>query len=226
MLNDTSRETDPGEPAGGPVDDRPLDRADDRSPDAPEVVAGEPRRGMLLALLALPVVLIVAVVIGGVVWSRSTSSAAEPLGLPAVPSPGGDGKYCAALYSALPSTLGGQPRRTLVGDPQDAAAWGDPAIVLRCGLPTPAELTCSSQLTAVSGANGLAGVLWLQLSEGGQTTYLAADRPVRIALTLPDGAGSAAIQDLSAVIAGTMPSTARADGKLCTGGRLPATQDG
>lgn len=177
-------------------------------------------------LLALPLVVVIAVVVGGVIWSRSQPTSSEPLGLPAVPTPGGTGKYCTALHTALPDQLGGLQRRQVIGDPVDSAAWGDPAVVLRCGLPTPAELTCSSQLTQVSGANDLQGVLWLQISEGGQTTYVAADRPVRIALTLPDGSGSAAIQDLSAVIAGVMPSTARSDGKLCTDGKLPATQDG
>lgn len=197
----------------------------DPAPGAEVLPADEPRRGMLLMVLALPVILVVAVVVGGIIWSNVNSSSTEPLGLAAVPSPGGTGRYCTDLATALPATLGGAAKRTLIGAPDGSAAWGDPAIILRCGLPTPAELTCSSQLTQISGPNSLQGVLWLQRSEGGQTTYLAADRPVRIALTLPDGAGSGAIQELSAVISGVMPSTAQADGTLCKGGVLPTTTD-
>jgi hypothetical protein len=44
---------------------------------------------------------------------------------------------CAALIKALPDSVADQPRREV--DPADAygAAWGDPAIVLRCGVATP-----------------------------------------------------------------------------------------
>ena len=49
----------------------------------------------------------------------------------------------------------------------------------------------------------------------GETTYLAADRPVRIALTVPDGSGTAAIQDVSRIIAGTTPRQ-----PVCTNGTL------
>lgn len=178
-------------------------------------------------VLALPVVVIIAVVVGGVIWSRQQpASATEPLAVAAVPAPGAAGKYCSTLKTALPATLDGRPQRSLVGDGTGTAAWGDPAVVLRCGLPTPVELTCSAALTVISSGNsGVAGVQWLQLSEGGQSTYIAADRPVRVAVTLPDKAGTAAIQDLSSVIAGVLPSTVGADGKVCTDGKLPATDD-
>ena len=46
---------------------------------------------------------------------------------------------CAALVEALPETVDGAGRRPV--DPTDApaAAWGDPAIVLRCGVDMPPE---------------------------------------------------------------------------------------
>jgi hypothetical protein len=51
---------------------------------------------------------------------------------------GADASACRALVNALPDTVSDQPRRPV--DPPDAfaAAWGDPAIVLRCGVPKPA----------------------------------------------------------------------------------------
>lgn len=198
--------------------------ATEPSPDE-RVPAGEPRRGMLLMLLTLPIVVIAAVVVGGVIWSKNTPESTAPLALAAVPAPGGTGKYCSELSTALPAELGGLKRRTLVGEADGSAAWGDPAIILRCGLPTPAELDCSSKLIAISDANNVARVQWLQRSEGGQTTYLATDRPVRIALTLPDGTGTDAIQQLTSVISGVMKSTAQPDGTLCRAGTLPATDD-
>lgn len=50
---------------------------------------------------------------------------------------GPDATACASLVEALPDAVSDQTRRTT--DPEDAygAAWGDPAIVLRCGVPKP-----------------------------------------------------------------------------------------
>jgi hypothetical protein len=50
---------------------------------------------------------------------------------------GGDAAACRDLVQALPDSVSDQQRRSV--DPDDAfgAAWGDPAIVLRCGVPKP-----------------------------------------------------------------------------------------
>jgi hypothetical protein len=50
---------------------------------------------------------------------------------------------CPGLIAALPAHVAGQDRRTTTGSTY-AAAWGDPAIVLRCGLARPADSTPSS----------------------------------------------------------------------------------
>ena len=44
---------------------------------------------------------------------------------------------CDALVKALPDRVSDQDRREISGNPL-AVAWGDPAIVLRCGVPEPA----------------------------------------------------------------------------------------
>ena len=51
---------------------------------------------------------------------------------------GADAAACASLVEALPDAVSDQPRRPV--EPEDAygAGWGDPAIVLRCGVPMPA----------------------------------------------------------------------------------------
>lgn len=172
-------------------------------------------------MLSLPIMVIIAVVVGGLIWKNQQPAAATgPVTVPSIDAPGAAGRYCKELMTALPGTLGTAAKRPVVGDLAGTAAWGDPAIVMRCGLPTPAELTCASALTQVSNANGEAGVQWLQLSNSGDTTYLAADRPVRIAITLPDGTGTAAIQQMSAVISGIMPARA-----ICSNGTLLPTDD-
>jgi hypothetical protein len=47
-----------------------------------------------------------------------------------------DRTACGHLLDALPARVGDQPHRAVTGSPY-AAAWGDPAIVLRCGVGTP-----------------------------------------------------------------------------------------
>ncbi|MFC6288414.1 DUF3515 family protein [Nocardioides sp. GCM10027113] len=50
---------------------------------------------------------------------------------------GADAAACRALLDDLPGTLAGQDRREVEPPDAAAAAWGDPAIVLTCGVPRP-----------------------------------------------------------------------------------------
>ena len=63
---------------------------------------------------------------------------------------------CHALVRALPDTVDGQRRRDVEPPDALAAAWGDPAIVVRCGVPTPAALTASSPCAEVDGVGWFA----------------------------------------------------------------------
>ena len=71
-----------------------------------------------------------------------------------IDSPDVDGttrSACRVLLDELPSELAGEERRDV--DPDDAlgAAWGDPAIELRCGVGTPEGLTRFSECQEVNG---------------------------------------------------------------------------
>jgi hypothetical protein len=48
-----------------------------------------------------------------------------------------DARACAALLQALPRRVADQPERRVDAGGGYAAAWGDPAIELRCGVPRP-----------------------------------------------------------------------------------------
>ena len=63
----------------------------------------------------------------------------------------GDRDACRSLLDALPSSVADQPGREI--DPEDGwgAAWGDPAIVLRCGVAPPEEFDAVSTCTTVEG---------------------------------------------------------------------------
>jgi hypothetical protein len=65
------------------------------------------------------------------------------------PSPdAADRGVCAALIPGLPNEVEGQRRRE-VQPGVLTAAWGDPPITLRCGVPAPPGLTSSSECLEV-----------------------------------------------------------------------------
>jgi len=190
----------------------------------------------LAAAIALPLIaVVVMVVLAGRIGSEPATDATAPLALGEVEAPGAATPACAQLMADLPTVLGGLDRRELVGSPaasgaasdgtQDGgisdlqagavAAWGDPPVVLRCGIPTPAELTCSAPVQVVD------GVTWLPLTGQGATTYLVVDRSVRVALTVPDTVTSTGPwQEISKTVARALPARA-----ICAGG-VPIPADG
>ncbi len=176
-------------------------------------------RWRLMAAIVLPVIaIVVAVVLAAVVNSRPVADVTDPLPVSAVEAPDATRPACAALTKALPDPLGALSRRTLqqAADPSLAgvAAWGEPAVIVRCGLPTPRELTCSASVQVVN------GVTWLPLAGDGGTTYLAVDRSVRVAITVPDGTSTGPWQQLSTIIGATLPAR-----PICADG-IPIPPDG
>jgi hypothetical protein len=174
----------------------------------PPTGRGVPRAALLVAV-GLVALLIVGVVVGRfVAGAHAGSSANTPLALARVPAPGASSPACASLVDALPAALPSHdsqlPRRKLAQPaPPATAAWAydHSPIVLRCGVAEPGELTPTSHLLSVS------GVGWLRVrGNGGASTWYAVDRKVYVALTVPAGAGTGPIQQVSASISGTLPA--------------------
>jgi len=176
----------------------------DRAPD--QVPAGDPDgppralviAALLLAVLALGAVLTVAAV-------RRVPPA--PVVIAAVPAPAAEGPECAGLVAALPEQLGDYRRaETAQPTPAGSAAWrtdegGDP-VIMRCGLDRPAEFVVGAPIQMVN------AVQWFRIedTELRRSTWLCVDRPVYVALTLPDGSGPSPIQTMSEVIEKSMPA--------------------
>ncbi|MDQ2706635.1 MAG: DUF3515 domain-containing protein, partial [Actinomycetota bacterium] len=114
---------------------------------------------------------------------------------------------CAGLLAALPAELaatsGRLPREALAEPaPPGALAWGgadNGPVVLRCGLPRPAELAPGAAIVQVD------GVGWLTLSEPDRDTFITVDRSVFVALTVPRGLGSGPVQTVSDVVRSALP---------------------
>jgi hypothetical protein len=63
--------------------------------------------------------------------------------------------HCRALHQRLPQRLHGQPRRATRPESVLVAAWGTPAIALRCGVPRPRTLTPTAEVAVVDGLSWL-----------------------------------------------------------------------
>ncbi|MFD4358098.1 DUF3515 domain-containing protein [Nocardia sp. NPDC058518] len=169
---------------------------------------------LIATAVALPVVLIVAVLVAAFIALRAPVERA-PLALGPVPAPAADGPACQALLPALPAELGDYTKATLIEPaPPATRAWqlpdgGDP-ITLRCGLDRPLEFNRASPLTVID------GVKWFQVrDEVGKTgTWFAVDRETYIALTLPDGSGTSAVQTVSETINANLPAREPTPGEL------------
>ena len=85
---------------------------------------------------------------------------------------------CASLLRAVPDRLGshGPRRRPVTGDPTRTAAWGDPAVTLRCGVPLPDQTVTPLVID---------GFPLVTEERGGQVTYTTSDRGVNAQVVVP-----------------------------------------
>jgi Protein of unknown function (DUF3515) len=163
---------------------------------------------MVAIAIALPLLLAVAVAVIGIagrVTGGPAPAETSPLAVASVDAPQATSPSCTALLASLDGDLPAGdrtlPSRPLA-DPRPAGvrAWAASPrpVVLRCGLPRPAELAPTSSLLQID------GVQWLALDDGlpqpQLVTYVAVDRPVFVALTVPTGLGSGPVQAVSDVV--------------------------
>jgi Protein of unknown function (DUF3515) len=168
-------------------------------------VDAETRDGPPRALLIAAIVVAVGAIIGILVIAvlRQSPPGPQTVAIASVPAPKADSAECRTLLDALPDRLGDYRRAPAAEPaPPGAAAWaaaGEP-VILRCGLERPAEFVVGSPLQVVD------AVQWFELADQGRSTWFAVDRPVYVALTLPQGSGPTAIQEISGVIAKSLPA--------------------
>jgi hypothetical protein len=168
-------------------------------------VDDETRDGPPRALLIAAIVVAAGAIIGILVVAalRQSPPGQQPVAIASVPAPKGDSAECRALLGALPEQLGDYRRAPAAQPaPPGAAAWtaGGEPVILRCGLDRPAEFIVGSPLQVVD------AVQWFELADQGRSTWFAVDRPVYVILTLPQGSGPTPIQEISDVIAKSLPA--------------------
>jgi hypothetical protein len=160
-----------------------------------------PPRALLIAALVVAVGAVAAVL----AIAATRQPAVEPVAIAAVPAPHAGDPPCHALMDALPQRLGDYDRApTADPTPAGTAAWrsnADPdPVILRCGVDRPDDFVVGSSLQVVD------DVQWFQVKDPAvdRSTWFAVDRPVYVALTLPQGSGPTPIQELSELIGRTI----------------------
>ncbi|MBB3752025.1 hypothetical protein FHT44_004537 [Mycolicibacterium sp. BK634] len=174
------------------------------APAATEVSPPDgPPRALLIAAVVVAVAAIAAVL--GIAATRQAP--VQPVVIASVPAPKADSSTCRALLEAVPTNLG-EFKRAVAADPvpPGAAAWRGSAdnfpVIMRCGIDRPAEFVVGSPIQMVN------AVQWFRLDDPDvdRSTWVTVDRPVYVALTLPNESGPTPIQTLSDLIARTMPA--------------------
>ena len=109
---------------------------------------------------------------------------------------------CASVMANLPEKVLDQGRRT-VRPGRLSAAWGKPAIVLRCGVPAPAALTQESECLEVN------GVGWFAEQARGGMIFTTIGRPAYVEVSVPTtyAPESGALVDLGGTVAAHDPVT-------------------
>jgi hypothetical protein len=86
---------------------------------------------------------------------------------------------CAGLIADLPSKLAQQRQRPVKPANKYAAAWGDPPIMLYCGVPSH-TVAADAQIFAVN------GVEWVTYTTNTATTWTSISLSTQIELRIPD----------------------------------------
>jgi hypothetical protein len=128
-------------------------------------------------------------------------SALPPVAVPPPAASAAGARACPTLIRALPAQLGDLVGRPVRSGSSWVLAWGEPPVVLRCGVPRPAAFVPGApDVVAVN------GVTWFVQPHGERTVWTVVDRSVYIEATVPSGYASAPIPPLSdAVTAALRP---------------------
>jgi len=166
----------------------------------------------LATLIAVPVTVVLLAV--AVLAERHSGSGAEPLApassapatakaskaLPSVkvaPPPAlsaAQQRACQDLISALTTDLVDLPARPVDSSSPYVAAWGEPAVTLRCGVPRPPSFIATADVQQIN------GVTWFPERRGATTAWVVVDRPVYVEVLVPAADASAPVARLSTAV--------------------------
>jgi Protein of unknown function (DUF3515) len=162
-------------------------------------------------LVALPVALLVGVLVfwllggfGGGKPESSDSPRPRPSSTVSVQAPAVNDRariVCRGFIAQLPGTVRDLNRRPVSAGPELNAAYGQPPIVVRCGVPAASFPPTATLYT-------LSGVCFYAAKQDAETVWTTVDRQVPVAVTVPNSYSGAGqwVTEFSDDIAGAVPS--------------------
>ncbi|MGW0227528.1 DUF3515 domain-containing protein [Actinopolymorpha singaporensis] len=109
---------------------------------------------------------------------------------------------CRALTAALPTKVLGESARVVQPSSPNTAAWGDPPILLRCGVPRPAKLLASSECLVID------GVGWFSERATRGYIFTTVGRDAYVEMSVPSAyqPPSSALVDVAAAVRKAVPA--------------------
>jgi hypothetical protein len=136
--------------------------------------------------------------IDGAAPSRRADLPPLPVTVPAAPPEAV--APCEAVMRELPLELAGEQSRPVDSDSSFVYAWGDPAVVLVCGVDRPAGWVVTASAIQIN------GVQWyVDTSDPDTTVWTTVDRPVYVEVSLPASVDSGPVTALTAELAQALP---------------------
>lgn len=165
------------------------------------------RHGRYSTLLLSAAALAVVALAAGVVWLLFNSGNAVAVDVPQAKSASAQNQ-CAKLTAAVPQTVDNVKRRGTAPDSPLTAAWGDPPITLRCGVPEPDMLRPGTKTYNPTADEAyINGVAWLIEKTGDGYRFTAAQRAVYVEVDVPSAYSPETnpLTDLSAAVVKAIP---------------------
>lgn len=148
----------------------------------------------------------------------ATAPASGAISASAPPRADVDAAPCAKVLAQLPVNLGKLAPRVVRTKPDSpfVVAWGNPAVVLRCGEAKPKQLVPGSA-ERLQNAGSVAGPYFIVTNKDGANVWTSVDRAAYVSVTIPaQYQGGDIMPPLGAAIAKALPAVCSAD---------PATPD-
>lgn len=177
-------------------------------PDRRRPGRGDRRPALIATAIALPVTVLLAFAFTAGSDHRTTPTAPEASAAVTVAAPptpdAATQRGCLTVFEKLPVQLGSLTPRKTDTDSSYVAAWGNPPIVLRCGVAKPTALNNPNEPQPID----VSGVLWQPAPQKSDVVFTAVDRSVYVEVTVPS-AQTQPLTDLAPAI--------KALPQVCTG---------
>lgn len=169
--------------------------------------------------MTVPLIIIFALVIGSLTGDSDPTPSKPPdpravLTFAAPPRAATDAAACTKVLAQLPVRVAGLDQRVVHTQPDTpfVVAWGDPAIVLRCGVNRPQDLKEGSSASFVA-AGPLTGPYYDVQRAGQANVFTTVDRAAYISVTIPGRyQGGDVMPPVSDAIAKALPAVCDANG--------------